>query len=74
MLKSKIIYCALSFFIFAISAFNKIKRHMVINDIYIKISIKSLPGNGNMGLRKKDIKPYVENKSDGKAAINVQLE
>ena len=39
-----------------------------------KISIKSLPGNGNMGLRKKDIKPYVENKSDGKAAINIQLE
>ena len=74
MLKSKIIHCALSFFIFAIGAFNKIKRHMVINDIYIKISIKSLPGNGNMGLRKKDIKPYVENKSDGKAAINIQLE
>ena len=39
-----------------------------------KICIKSLPGNGNMGLRKKDIKPYVENKSDGKAAINIQLE
>ena len=27
-----------------------------------KISIKSLPGYGNMGLRKKDIKPHVENK------------
>ena len=26
------------------------------------ISTKSLPGHGNMGLRKKDIKPYVENK------------
>ena len=26
-----------------------------------KINIKTLPGYGNMGLRKKDIKPYVEN-------------
>ena len=41
---------------------------------FYNIIIKSLPGNGNMGLRKKDIKPYVENKSDGKAAINIQLE
>ena len=29
------------------------------------ISIKSLPGYGKMSLRKKDIKPYVENKSSG---------
>ena len=35
MLKSKIIDCALSFFIFAIDALNKIKGHMVINVIYI---------------------------------------
>ena len=39
-----------------------------------KISIKSLPGNGNMRLRKKDIKPYVKNKSDGKKALNIPLE
>ena len=25
------------------------------------ISIKSLPGDGNLGLKKKDLKPYVEN-------------
>ena len=39
-----------------------------------KISIKSLPGNSNMRLRKKGIKPYVENKSDGKMAVNIPLE
>ena len=39
-----------------------------------KISIKSLPGNGNMRLRKKDIKPYVKSKSDGKMAVNIPLE
>ena len=39
-----------------------------------KINIKSLSGNGNMGLRKKDIKPYVENKSDSKTAVNIPLE
>ena len=40
---------------------------------FYNIIIKSLPGNGNMGLRKKDIKPYVENKSDGKTAFNISL-
>ena len=39
-----------------------------------KINIKSLSGNGNMRLRKKDIKPYVENKSDSKSAVNIPLE
>ena len=39
-----------------------------------KINIKSLPGYGNMGLRKKDIKPYVENKSDGKSSVNTPFE
>ena len=39
-----------------------------------KISIKSLPGYGNMGLRKKDIKPYAENKNDGKTAVNIPIE
>ena len=39
-----------------------------------KINIKSLSGNGNMGLRKKDIKPYVDNKSDSKSAVNIPLE
>ena len=39
-----------------------------------KINIKSLPGQGNTGLRKKDIKPYVENKSDGKSSVNIPFE
>ena len=39
-----------------------------------KITLKSLSGNGNMGLGKKDIKPYVENKSDGKSSVNISLE
>ena len=39
-----------------------------------KINIKSLPGYGNMGLRKKDIKPYVENKSNKKLSVNTPLE
>ena len=39
-----------------------------------KINIKSLPGYGNMGLRKKDIKPYVENKSNEKSSVNIPLE
>ena len=39
-----------------------------------KINIKSLSGNGNMGLRKKDIKPYVENKSNEKLSVNIPLE
>ena len=39
-----------------------------------KINIKSLPGYGNMGLRKKNIKPYVENKSNEKLSVNIPLE
>ena len=39
-----------------------------------KIAIKSLPGHGNMELRKSDIKHYVENKSDGKSSVNTPLE
>ena len=39
-----------------------------------KINIKSLPGYGNMELRKKDIKPYVENKSDSKSSVNIPFE
>ena len=38
------------------------------------INIKSLPGYGNMGLSKKDIKPYVENKSNEKLSVNLPLE
>ena len=38
------------------------------------VTIKSLPRYGNMGLRKKDIKPYVENKSDGKSSVNIRFE
>ena len=38
------------------------------------INIKLLAGYGNMGLRKKHIKPYVENKSDSKTAVNIPLE
>ena len=39
-----------------------------------KIAIKSLPGHGNMELRKSDIKHYVKNKSDGKSEVNIPLE
>ena len=39
-----------------------------------KINIKLLPGYGNMGFRKKDIKPYVENKSNEKSSVNIPLE
>ena len=39
-----------------------------------KISIKTLPGHGNMGLTKKDIKPYVENKINEKSAVKIPLE
>ena len=38
------------------------------------INIKTLPERGNMRLRKKDIKPYVEYKSDGKSSVNIPLE
>ena len=39
-----------------------------------KISIKTLPRQGNMGLTKKDIKPYVENENNEKLVIKVPLE
>ena len=38
------------------------------------INVKSLPGYGNIGLKKKDIKPYIENKSDSKTVVNIPLE
>ena len=47
-------------------ALTKLKEH--------NITIKSLPGNGNMGLRKKDIKAYVVNKSYEKLSVNTSLE
>ena len=59
-------------------------KNKVLDEISVKraytilrennINIKSLPGYGNMRLRKKDIKPSVENKSDGKTAVNIPLE
>ena len=59
-------------------------KNKVVDEISVKkaftilrennITIKSLPGYGNMGLRKKDIKPYVENKSVSKTAVNIPLE
>ena len=59
-------------------------KNKVVDEISVKraytilrennINIKSLPGYGNMRLRKKDIKPSVENKSDGKTAVNIPLE
>ena len=36
------------------------KTHSILKEC--NIIVKSLPGYGNIGLRKKDIKPYVENK------------
>ena len=58
---------------------NKIVDEISVKNAYTtlrenNINIKSLPGYGNMGLRKKDIKPYVENKSDSKTAVNIPLE
>ena len=59
-------------------------KNKVVEEIFVKsaytiliennINIKSLPGYGNMGLRKKDIKPYVENKSNVKSSVNIPLE
>ena len=59
-------------------------KNKIVEDISLKsaltilkehnITIKSLPGYGNMRLRKKDINLYVENKSDSKSAVNIPLE
>ena len=59
-------------------------KNKVVDEISVKraytilrennINIKSLSGYGNMGLRKNDIKTYVENKSDSKIAVNIPLE
>ena len=49
------------------------KRALTILKEY-NVTIKSLPGYGNMGLRKKDIKAYKENKSDQKLSVNIPLE
>ena len=49
------------------------KRALTILKEY-NITIKSLPGYGNMGLRKKDIKAYKENKSNQKLSVNIPLE
>ena len=42
------------------------KAHSILKER--DIIIKSLPGYGNLGLRKKDIQPYVEN---NKPSINL---
>ena len=59
-------------------------KNKVVEEISVKraytilrennINIKSLPGHGNMGLRKKDIKPYVENNINEKLSVNIPLE
>ena len=59
-------------------------KNKVVDEISVKrahtiltennINFKSLPGYGNKGLRKKDIKPYVENKSNEKSSVNIPLE
>ena len=59
-------------------------KNKVVDEISVKraytilrennINLKSLPGYGNIKLRKKDIKPYVENKSDSKIAVNIPLD
>ena len=56
-------------------------KNKVVDEISVKraytilrennINFKSLPGYGNMGLRKKDIEPYVENKSNEKSSVNI---
>ena len=58
---------------------NKVVKEISVKSAYTilienNINIKSLPGYGNMGLRKKDIKPYVENKNDVKTSVNIPLE
>ena len=57
---------------------NKVVDEISVNRAYTilrenNITIKLLPGYGNMMLRKKDIKLYVENKSDGKSSVNIPL-
>ena len=37
------------------------------------ISIKSLPGYGNLGLKKKDLKPYVENEKSSIKLMNQKV-
>ena len=59
-------------------------KNKIVEDISFKraltilkehnITIKSLPGNGNMGLRKKEIKACAENKSHEKFSVNIPLE
>ena len=59
-------------------------KNKIVEDIFLSsvltilkehnITIKSLPGYGNMRLRKKDIKPYIENKSNEKSSVNIPLE
>ena len=56
-------------------------KNKVVDEISVKraytilrennINFKSLPGYGNMGLRKKDIEPYVENESNEKSSVNI---
>ena len=58
---------------------NKIVDEISVKNAYTtlrenNINIKSSPGYGNMGLRKKDIKAYVENKSNEKLSVNIPLE
>ena len=55
-------------------------KNKVVDEISVKnaytillennINIKLLPGYGNIGLKKKDVKPYIENKSDSKTVVN----
>ena len=59
-------------------------KNKVVDEISVKnantillennIKVKSLPEYGNIGLKKKDIKPYIENKSDSKTVVNIPLE
>ena len=59
-------------------------KNKVVDEISVKraytilrennINIKSLPGYGNMRLRKKDIKAYLENRSNKKSSVNIPLE
>ena len=59
-------------------------KNKIVEDISFKralailkehnITIKSLPANGNRGLKEKDIKAYVVNKSNEKLSVNIPLE
>ena len=57
---------------------NKVVEEISVKKAYMILienntNIKSSPGYGNIRLRIKDIRPYVENKSNEKLSVNIPL-